>query len=121
MVKSKRYREDAEENYNKHYFDLSMFSLHQSLELFLKGMLILRSGDFPHTHSLRSLLELLKKFVNDRCTESISKFLADYNMEISVLTDAYITSRYFESNYNELTVSRLIKLVINMEDDLDVC
>lgn len=40
IEKSKRYFEDAIINYGKEYYDLSMFSLRQSLELFLKALLI---------------------------------------------------------------------------------
>lgn len=118
--KSGRFLENAEENFSKNYPDIAMFSLYQSLELFLKGLLISKSGDFPHTHNIGSLLELLKEFVDNMGIDLINRYLEDYSLEISMITDAYTASRYFESSYTLNSVNKIIDTVKKIEGDLSV-
>ena len=100
VEKSKRYFEDAVNNYEKQYYDLSMFSLHQSLELFSRALLIKNAGDFPHSHNIRNLMETLSEIKNDECKTIIKSYIKKYGLELSIITDGYVTSRYFESSYN---------------------
>lgn len=114
--------EDSEDNYNKGYYDLSTFSLHQSIELFLKGILLLKAGDFPHTHNIRNLMEDLKIGGNAKCVNTINNYISKYGIELSFISDSYITSRYFESNYNNNDVLKLIKIVKEIKEGItDVC
>ena len=122
IEKSRRYLEDAIDNYNKEYYDLSMFSLHQCLELFFKALLIKNAGDFPHTHNIRTLLETLSEVENEKCRITIKNYINKYGLELSILTDAYITSRYFESSYDKINAQKLINTVKNIREDIeDAC
>jgi HEPN domain-containing protein len=122
MEKSKRYMEDSEDNYNKGYYDLSTFSLHQSIELFLKGVLLLKEGDFPHTHNIRNLMEDLKIGGNIKCVNAINGYINKYGIELSLISNAYIASRYFESDYNNNDVLKLIKIIKEIKEGIeDVC
>jgi HEPN domain-containing protein len=122
IEKSRRYFEDALDNYKKEYYDLSMFSLHQCLELFLKALLIKRAGDFPHAHNIRNLLEILLEIENDGCKVIIKNYINKYGLELSILTDGYITSRYFESSYNGNNIEKLINVVKDIKEGMeDVC
>jgi len=121
IEKSRRYLEDAIDNYNKSYYDLSMFSLHQCLELFLKALLIKNAGDFPHTHNIRNLLETLSDVENEKCKITIKNYINQYGLELSILT-AYITSGYFESSYDKINAQKLINTVKNIKEGIeDVC
>ncbi len=122
MEKSKRYMEDSEDNYNKGYYDLSIFSLHQSIELFLKGILLSNKWDFPHTYNIRNLMEDIKIDNNKKCIDIINNYINKYGIELSFISDAYITSRYFESNYNNNDVEKLIKIIKEIKEGIkDVC
>ncbi len=122
IEKSKRYFEDAIINYGKEYYDLSMFSLHQSLELFLKALLIKNAGDFPHGHSIKNLLETLSETENDECKTKIQNYMKKYGLELSILTDGYITSRYFESSYDDNNIQKLINVVKEIKEGVhNVC
>ena len=47
------------------FHDLAAFSLEQSLQLFLKAKLLAEGVEYPRTHSVRALLEILLKVVDE--------------------------------------------------------
>ena len=99
-----------------------MFSLRQSLELFLKALLIKNAGDFPHGHSIKNLLETLSETENDECKTKIQNYMKKYGLELSILTDGYITSRYFESSYDDNNIQKLINVVKEIKEGVqNVC
>ncbi|EQB74623.1 MAG: hypothetical protein AMDU4_FER2C00003G0068 [Ferroplasma sp. Type II] len=122
VEKSKRFFEDAVNNYEKQYYDLSMFSLHQSLELLLRALLIKNAREFPHSHNLKNLMETLSEMKNSECTTIIKSYLKKYGLELSIITDGYVTSRYLESSYDGSDIQKLINVVKEMKEGMqDVC
>jgi HEPN domain-containing protein len=85
-------------------YDLAVFSLEQSLQLFLKGALLKEGVEFPRTHGVRRLLSILAELTG--CDE-IKQLLTSYSLELGILEDAYIVSRYFPRSYTGEEFERL--------------
>jgi len=108
LERSRRFLETARIQIERGFYDLAAFSLEQSLQLFLKAELLKLGVDYPRTHSVRRLLELLHKLTG---SEEVRKALTEYAVELGSLEDAYITSRYVAREYSEEEVRRLQKTV----------
>jgi HEPN domain-containing protein len=85
-------------------YDLAVFSLEQSLQLFLKGALLKEGVEFPRTHGVRRLLSNLAELTG---SEEIKQLLTSYSLELGILEDAYIVSRYFPRSYTGEEFERL--------------
>jgi HEPN domain-containing protein len=85
-------------------YDLAVFSLEQSLQLFLKGALLKEGVEFPRTHGVRRLLSILAELTG---SEEIKQLLTSYSLELGILEDAYIVSRYFPRSYTGEEFERL--------------
>ncbi len=92
--RSSEFMMTAKMQFEQGLYGLAAFSLEQALQLYLKHKLLLLGVKFPWTHSVRRLLELLTEAANERCRATVSYVMERYLMELSVLEDAYITSRY---------------------------
>ncbi len=51
---------------DRKFYDVAAFSLEQALQLFLKASLLKLGVDYPRTHSVRKLLELIYKITEDK-------------------------------------------------------
>ncbi len=89
-------------------YDLAVFSLEQSLQLLLKASLLKHGVDFPRTHSVRSLLNMLAQLTG---REVIGQLLSNYGLELGVLEDAYIVLRYIPRAYTPEEFERLREAV----------
>ncbi|MBB5254767.1 HEPN domain-containing protein [Sulfurisphaera ohwakuensis] len=87
------YKESMNDSKNKRY-DIALFHLEQALQLGLKAYLLKNKGDFPRTHSLRDLIDLTDN-------ECLKRVIQRKWYIISLLTDAYVGSRYLLRNYTE--------------------
>ena len=94
LKRSRGFLETAEYQIGRGFYDLAAFSLEQALQLFLKARLLAEGIDYPRTHSVRALLEILSEVVGEDKKVVIRGVLEKYLMELSVLEDAYIMSRY---------------------------
>ena len=63
LRRSREFYETAILQLEKGFYDLAAFSLEQSLQLFLKAKVLERGVDYPRTHSIRRLLEILSEVV----------------------------------------------------------
>lgn len=108
LVRSKGFLETAEQQIRMGYFDLAAFSLEQALQLYLKARLLENGVDFPRTHSIRRLLEMLYDVSHEKV---VADLLNEYLMEFGVLEDAYVTSRYFPREFRKDEVERLMDIV----------
>lgn len=90
------------------FYDLAAFSLEQSLQLYLKACLLRLGADYPRTHSVRKLLELIGDISEQK---DVRELLLRYAVEIGSLEDAYITSRYISRNYSREEVEKLRNVV----------
>jgi len=108
LERSRRFYETALMQIDRGFYDLAAFSLEQSLQLYLKACLLKIGVDYPRTHSVRRLLELIYEVTNyERVKELISRF----SVELGVLEDVYITSRYIARNYSPEEVERLRRVI----------
>lgn len=93
----------------KVFSDLSAFSLEQTLQLFLKAKLLAESIEYPRTRSVRAFGDF--RFVTENRRDIVKSVLEKYMLELSVLEDASITSRYVMRNFTRNEVERLVKAV----------
>jgi HEPN domain-containing protein len=108
LERSRRFLETAELQLDRGFYDLAVFSLEQSLQLYLKAYLLKLGLGSAKTRSIRRLLELIYKITN---SEEIRNTITNYAVELSSLEDAYITSRYVAREYCEEEARKLLQTV----------
>jgi len=113
LERSRRFLETAELQLDRGFYDLAVFSLEQSLQLYLKAYLLKLGLEFPKTRSVRRLLELIYKVTS---SEEIRNALMNYAVELGSLEDAYITSRYVAREYCEEEARKLLQTVRGVMD-----
>lgn len=111
LKRSRDFLKTAEYQTSKGFFDLATFSLEQALQLFLKAKLLAEGVDYPRTHSVRALLEILSDLVPKNKESTIKGILENYLLELGMLEDAYITSRYVMREFTKQEVEKLAKAV----------
>jgi len=104
LERSRRFYESALFQIEKGFYDLAMFSFKQSLQLFLKAALLSLGVDYPRTHSIRRLLELVHELTGD---EDVKELWVEHSVELALLEDAYITSRYVPRDFRVEEVTRV--------------
>ena len=75
------------------YFTVGFSSFHRSLEL-------IHGVEYPRTHSLKSLIEIIANATEEKCEVTARELLDTYIMGLALLEDACITSRYFSREYS---------------------
>jgi len=118
LKRSREFLETAKYQIGKGFYDLAAFSLEQALQLFLKARLLSEGVEYPRTHSVRALLEILSEVVNEGKKAVVKGALEKYLMELSVLEDAYITSRYIIRDFSRQEVEKLVKAVKEIMRDV---
>jgi len=118
LKRSRDFLETAEYQIGRGFYDLAAFSLEQALQLFLKARLLAEGIDYPRTHSVRALLEILSEVVAEDKRAVIRGILEKYLMELSVLEDAYITSRYVMRDFSLQEAEKLLKAVKEIMKDV---
>lgn len=106
--RSRRFYETAKMQIERGFYDLAVFSLEQSLQLYLRASLLKLGVEFPRTHSVKRLLELLYGVTGDK---RVQEMLQRYGLELGVLVDAYITSRYVAREYTYDEVMRVKQVI----------
>lgn len=89
-------------------WDLAVFNLEQYCQLILKFKLLIKTGSYPRTHSLRTLIRELAKF-----NPNLRLLVEDDEQlhYVARLEEAYITSRYIPYSYEEKEVKSLYRFV----------
>jgi HEPN domain-containing protein len=77
----------------------------------LKAKVLAEGVDYPRTHSVRVLLEILSDLVPKNKESTIKGILENYLLELGMLEDAYITSRYVMREFTKQEVEKLAKAV----------
>jgi HEPN domain-containing protein len=111
LKRSKDFLETAEYQTNKGFYDLAAFSLEQAMQLFLKAKLSAEGVEYPRTHSIRTLLEMLSELVPKSKKSTAKNILEHYLLELGMLEDAYITSRYLMREFTKQEAEKLTKAV----------
>ena len=97
-------------------YGLAVFSLEQSLQLFLKATLLRVGSDYPRTHSIRRLLELLTEVTG---RSELRELASRYSVELGALEDAYISSRYIPRIYTKDEFERLRAVVEEVRSNVE--
>ncbi len=111
LRRSKEFYETAFMQIDKGFLGLAALSLEQSLQLFLKAKLLENGLDYPRTHSIRRLLELLAEVIGMPFSQKINQLIDKYSLELALLEDAYVTSRYIPRDFRKDDVLKLKKAV----------
>lgn len=112
LMKSRSFEflDTANYQFGKEFYTVAAFSFHQALEHFVKSKLLQRGVAYPHTHSLKTLLEIMTEVSDDKCSELTRTVLDKYILEIALLEDAYITSGYVSRTFSKGEVIKLQKV-----------
>ena len=116
--RSRRFLETAEFQFTHSFYDLASFSLEQALQLFIKARLLEYGVEYPRTHSVRRLLEIFSEVAPKNIGEKAKTLLNRYILELGMLEDAYITSRYIMREFRKEEVKKLRKAVEEVIRDL---
>jgi HEPN domain-containing protein len=81
----------AVDSLNSGDYDVASFLSEQAVQLHLKSILLEKLGDYPRTHSISSLVSIIKKTAG---YEALMRFLEENRMGLLLMEDAYISSRY---------------------------
>lgn len=111
LKRSRDFLETAEYQTSKGFYELAAFSLEQGMQLFLKAKVLAEGIDYPRTHSVRALLEMLSELVPESKKSTIKNILENYLLELGMLEDAYITSRYAMRESTKQEAEKLTKAV----------
>ena len=109
LKRSRDFLETAEYQTRKGFYDLAAFSLEQAMQLFLKAKVLAEGVDYPRTHSVRTLLEILSDLVSENKKSTVKGILEKYLLELGMLEDAYITSRYAMREFTKQETEKLAK------------
>ena len=107
LRRSREFYETAILQLEKGFYGLAAFSLEQSLQLFLKAKILKRGIDYPRTHSIRRLSEILSEVVEREKSNVLRKLVDRYSLELAFIEDAYITSKYIPREFRREEVLRL--------------
>lgn len=116
--RSRRFLETAEFQFIHGFYDLASFSLEQALQLFIKARLLEYGVEYPRTHSVRRLLEIFSEVAPKNISGEAKALLNRYILELGMLEDAYITSRYIMREFRREEVEKLKKAVEEVIRDL---
>jgi HEPN domain-containing protein len=111
LERSKQFLETAKYQIGKGFFSLAVFSLEQALQLSLKSKMLASGVDYPRSHSVRTLLEMLLDLVPEVEKVTIRQILDSYLLELGMLEDAYITSRYVRREFRREEAEVLMRVV----------
>ena len=111
VEKSRRFLISADRNLEERFTDIGTFSANQSLELYLKVKLLRESGDYPHTNEIKNLLRHLLDLSNENVRKKIELILNEKSLVLSLIQDAYLTSRYFSTSYSSDDLKEMISVI----------
>jgi len=98
---------NAEELFLKGVYDLAAFNLEQYCQLMVKYKLLVKTGTYPRTHSLLTLLRLLSSI-----TGGLDFLFNSRNIVmLTKIEDAYIGARYLARRYEREEVEEMLKFV----------
>jgi len=112
--RSKKFKDAAEFHFSRGDYDLAVFNIEQSLQLFLKAKLLEKGAEFPKTHTLRKLFLLLGSILDK--FEEFKNFIDRRILEFSSLEDAYVTARYFPRDFEREEAVRLVEFAREVEE-----
>ena len=104
--RSKEFLEEAKIALERGSYDVACFLAEQSLQLYLKSVLLKLVGDYPRTHSIRRLLGEIVRITDN---VEIKEYARENRIRLSNLEDAYLMARYFIKEYLGEDAADMIK------------
>ena len=104
--RSKEFLEEAKIALERGSYDVACFLAEQSLQLYLKSVLLKLVGDYPRTHSIRRLLGEIVRITDN---VEIKEYARENRIRLSNLEDAYLMARYFIKEYLREDAADMIK------------
>ncbi len=116
-VKAERFRKAAESEFERGRYDVASFSAYQAVELYLKGLVIERTGSKPYTHLLTELLSILFELLGSR-DEKVMKCAS--SLEVHYLQARYPDSRLRDYTREEAEEAlRCMEVILNFVKALE--
>ena len=109
LRRARNFLEGAKQRFERQDWDLTCFMAEQSVQLFLKAIILEKGGEFPRTHSLRQLFSILSNLTKNRELKYDRKSLL-------LLESAYLNSRYINFSYNKEDAEEILKIVEEVLD-----
>lgn len=109
--RARMFLENSRDLLEKGFYDLAVFNLEQYCQLMLKYKLLVKTGAYPRTHSLTTLVDILSKI-----EPSVKALLEreDYLIMLTKLEDAYIGARYLPRRHTEVEVRAISRFVVEV-------
>ena len=108
------FHKNAKRNIKEKEIDLAAFNTEQAAQLLLKYFLFTKAGDYPKTHSLKSLFREAIKIL-----PKLKKLFEKNINLIGDMESAYIGARYLPFEYLEEEVREMIKFVEKLKGEID--
>lgn len=109
LKRAKNFLDGAKERFQKEDWDLTCFMAEQSVQLFIKAIILEKSGEVPKTHSIRKLFGLIYQLTKDEVFKYDRKTLI-------FLESAYLNSRYFSFVYEKEDAEEALKIAVEVKD-----
>ncbi|MEM5820890.1 MAG: HEPN domain-containing protein [Candidatus Aenigmatarchaeota archaeon] len=110
--RSKEFFKKALESFEKGEFNFVMFFCEQAIQLFLKYLIAEKFGEFPKTHSLKKLIEILNE-------EKYKRFFEENKEILNKLEVAYVLSRYYDFEYSKKDAENAINVCKKLIEEND--
>ena len=109
LKRARNFLDGAKERFQKEDWDLTCFMAEQSVQLFMKAIILEKSGEVPKTHSISKLFGLLYQLTKDEIFKYDRKALI-------FLESAYLNSRYFSFVYEKEDAKEALKIAVEVKD-----
>ena len=117
-VNAKQFLEQAKFSMQRGFHNLVLFNVEQSMQLNLKYVLYLLTGEFPKTHKLSELFRLVRD-LGDPC--NLYTFYESNKDFIAIVEYSYISSRYLPESFNRDDAERALKLGEDFDRIVEEC
>ena len=109
LKRARNFLDGAKERFQKEDWDLTCFMAEQSVQLFIKTIILEKSGEVPKTRSIRKLFGLIYQLTKDEVFKYDRKALI-------FLESAYLNSRYFSFVYEKEDAEEALKIAVEVKD-----
>lgn len=110
-----KFLEIANYLFEKGDLNFAAFNYEQSAQLLLKYLLWKKIGDYPKIHSLQKLIDECVKLIEPDDRVEVLKKLKETET-IILLEEAYLASRYFDVQFNRISVENMKKFVYQLKE-----
>ncbi len=112
--RAERFLVDAKLDLESKEYDVALFHIEQALQLFLKARILSFGVEFPKTHEITKLMQIVKQLG----IKDIEKIAKENKEIIELLEYAYISSRYLPFSFSESDAKKALEFVEKVRDIL---